>query len=190
MEFQRAGHDWATEQHSSCSSGAPLYFQMCAGLNNYNMVTLQKRKSCSPSYNLPPCLQLTTPLMFQFSVTGTTLLPVAQSGGQEWPCPSKCCGFCLWNLSPTKHFPPPSHCLSPNTIISCLGSTMKPPLSSSLAASKLGFHTVCVKSLIMSSLLKSLQWPLIALRWGAPKGADRGLGWWAQWTMSFMYLIL
>lgn len=132
----------------------------------------KKKTHVLPSYNLPPCLQLTTPQMFQFSVTGTTLLPVAQSGGQEWPCPNKSCGFYLWNLSPTKHFPPPCNCLSPYTIISCLGSTMKPPLSSSLAASKLGFHTVWVKSLIMSSLPKSLQWPLMGLRWGVPKGAE------------------
>ena len=147
MEFRRIGHDWATEQQSSCSNGASLYFQMCTGLNNYNMVTLQKKTHVLPSYNLLPCLQLTTPLMFRFSVTGTTLLPVAQSGGQEWPCPNKPCGFYLWNLSPVKQFLTPCHCLSPYTIISCQGSTMK-PLS----------HLVSLFRNLFSILFKSKVW--------------------------------
>lgn len=69
---------------------ASFYCQTCVRLDNKWYGYLTKRNSCPSFSNLLPCLQIASLLMFPFPVTGTIILPVAQSG-EEWPSLTKSC---------------------------------------------------------------------------------------------------
>lgn len=125
--------------------------------------------------------------MFSFLFHGIIVFPVAQGRAEECPSLSKSWGFDLIYLSPARFFSPfPCHYPSPSTILSCLLCSLSLVILPLVLLLWSLISTFLSHSLIMLSLPKSLQQPLIA-----PECSLRpqGLSWLAS-GYSLVFVLL